>query len=302
MVGVRLKLVFDMETGDPDDFMTLLWLADHPDIELRAVTVTPGSRAQIGVVRWGLRALGREDVPVGAYNLDHPKDSVSAWHYKTFGQLPPSDDARPGFELLAEQLDASTTLLTGAAVKNLKRLLESELPEGFRLGRWVAQGGFAGDDVVPEQHRLAKFAGRVTCPTYNFNGDPKGARLALDHPAIAERRCVSKNVCHGVVYDAAFHERVAAHRDSRESMRMIHAAMDAYLRKRPTGKMFHDPLAACCALDPSIASWREVELYRARGEWGSRLTDGTNTWITVAADQEAFARVFCGAGAQTIAQ
>ena len=90
-----IELVWDMETGDPDDFLTLLWLADHPRVNLRAVTVTPGSRAQIGVVRWGLRALGRGDVPVGAYNLDHPKDSVSAWHYASFGDIPPSDEARP---------------------------------------------------------------------------------------------------------------------------------------------------------------------------------------------------------------
>ncbi len=290
----RLPLVWDMETGDPDDFLTLLWLCDHPRVDLRAVTVTPGSRAQIGVVRWGLRALGRDDVPVGAYNLDHPKDSVSPWHYKTFGDIAPSDDARPGWELLAEHLDAEATLLTGAALKNLRLLLRDHLPEGFALGRWVAQGGFAGDDVVPPEHRMAKFAGRVTCPTYNFNGDPKGARLALDHPAIGERRCVSKNVCHGVVYDAALHERVGDYRDARASLRMIHDAMTRYLRRHPEGKKFHDPLAACCALDPSIAQWREVELYRSKGEWGSRLCEGSNTWITVAAVHEAFARAFTG--------
>ena len=48
-----MNLVWDMETGDPDDFMTMLWLADHPKINLKAVTVTPGSQAQIGLVRWG---------------------------------------------------------------------------------------------------------------------------------------------------------------------------------------------------------------------------------------------------------
>ena len=291
----RLKLVWDMETGDPDDFLTLLWLADHPRIDLRAVTVTPGSRAQIGVVRWGLRALGRDDVPVGAYNLDHPKDSVSGWHYKTFGDIAPSDEAEPGWALLAEHLDAETTLLTGAAVKNLKVLLRDHLPEGFRLGRWVAQGGFAGDNVVPAEHRLAKFAGMETCPTYNFNGDPKGARLALDHPAIAERRCVSKNVCHGVSYDRALHERVGDHVGQRRSLAMIHEAMTQYLRKREAGKMFHDPLAACCALDPSIATWAEVELVRKGGKWGSQLAPGSNTWITIAVDHERFVDVLCQA-------
>ena len=287
-----IDLVFDMETGDPDDFLTLLWLADHPRVNLRAVTVTPGSRAQIGVVRWGLRALERGEVPVGAYNLDHPKDSVSAWHYRSFGDIAPSEDARPGWELLAEHLDADATLLTGAPLKNLKILLRDHLPEGFTLGRWVAQGGFAGDNVVAPEHRLAKFRGMTTCPTYNFNGDPKGARLALDHPAIRERRCVSKNVCHGVVYDQEFHERVGDHRHQRASLRIIHEAMTSYLRRNKAGKKFHDPLAACCALDPSIVSWAEVELVRHGGKWGSEPKPGSNTWISVAVDQGAFAQRF----------
>lgn len=45
----RLRLVWNMGTGDPDDFLTLLWLADHPGVDLCAVTVTPGTRAQIGL-------------------------------------------------------------------------------------------------------------------------------------------------------------------------------------------------------------------------------------------------------------
>ncbi len=40
------QVIFEMETSDPDDFMTLLWLADHPEIELLAVLITPGSKDQ----------------------------------------------------------------------------------------------------------------------------------------------------------------------------------------------------------------------------------------------------------------
>jgi len=288
-----MDLVWDMETGDPDDFMTLLWLADHPQINLKAVTVTPGSRSQIGVVRWGLEQLG-VDLPVGAYNIEHPKESVSDWHYSTFGLIQPRDDAEPGWKVLAENLDINTTLLTGAPLKNLKILLRDHLPEGFELGRWVAQGGFAGDNLVAPEHRLEKFNGMITCPTYNFNGDPKGANLALVHPVIKERRCVSKNICHGVVYDGKFHEAVGTVRDTRKSMRMIYDAMTGYLRKHPEGKKFHDPLAACCALDPSIAQWTQVEVYRAQGKWGSRAAEGSGTWITVAVDHAAFLRAFTG--------
>ena len=39
----RIKAIWDMETGDPDDFLTLVLLAGHPRVDLKAVTITPVS-------------------------------------------------------------------------------------------------------------------------------------------------------------------------------------------------------------------------------------------------------------------
>jgi hypothetical protein len=43
------------------------------------------------------------------------------------------------------------------------------------IERWVAQGGFAGDNIVPPEYRLKKFEGKIYCPTFNFGGDSKAA-------------------------------------------------------------------------------------------------------------------------------
>lgn len=40
-----LDLILDMETGDPDDFFTLCFLLSHPRVQLRAVTLYPGTSA-----------------------------------------------------------------------------------------------------------------------------------------------------------------------------------------------------------------------------------------------------------------
>ena len=72
------------------------------------------------------------------------------------------------------------------------------------------------------------------------------------------------------------------------ALRWIFRGMQTYLARHPEGKKFHDPLAACCAIDESIGTWAEVELFRARGEWGSRLRPGSNTWIIVDYDPERF--------------
>src|SRR5262249_23909337 len=103
-----LDLVWDMKTQDPDDFFTLLLLLGHPDVNLKAVTITPGSSHQVGLVRRALGWFGR-DLPVGAGNLDHPRPSVSEWHYRAYGEAEPSRKAEPATEVLLRCCDERTT-------------------------------------------------------------------------------------------------------------------------------------------------------------------------------------------------
>jgi pyrimidine-specific ribonucleoside hydrolase len=289
-----LDLVWDMETQDPDDFLTLLLLLGHPDVNLKAVTITPGSAHQVGLVRRALGWFGR-DLPVGAGNLDHHAASVSAWHYQTYGDVPPSREAEPAVQVLLRCCDEHTTLLTGAPLKNFGAALRNQ-EQPFRARRLVAQGGFAGVGVVPPECQLDKFRGRTTCPSFNLNGDPKTPLLVQSYPGIAVRRFVSKNVCHGVVYDAQMHRRFAAVKQRSRSLTLIWQGMERYLERRPEGKAFHDPLAACCAIDETIAAWAEVELYREKGEWGSRLKPGSGTWIITRYDHERFVEVLTRCG------
>ncbi len=310
-----MNIIWDMETGDPDDFLTLLLLLGHPRVNLVGVTVAPGTPDQVGLVRWALAQFGR-DIPVGAFNLDHkPKSAdapgegrhgrrgvcVSSWHYKAFGDIAPSRDAAHGPDVLHALCGPDTTLVTGAALKNLGGALARP---GFTLGRLVVQGGFAGEGVVPTERQLAKFRGMTTCPTYNLNGDPRSALTAIASPAIARKLFVSKNVCHGVIYDAAMHKAVGSLRDKSLSLDLIWRGMEVYLDDRHApregdapraaespdgaGKKFHDPLAACCAIDESIGEWAEVELYREKGAWGSRLAPGSGVRIIVGYDHARF--------------
>jgi pyrimidine-specific ribonucleoside hydrolase len=287
-----LDVVWDMETQDPDDFLTLLLLLGHPAVRLKAVTITPGSPHQVGLVRRALAWFGR-DLPVGAHNLAHPKPCVSSWHYKAYGAVPPSRDAEPGDQILLRYCDEQTTLITGAPLKNLGAALTPGAGGGgsaFRLGRLVTQGGFAGEGVVPRERQLDKFKGLAACPTYNLNGDPASALAVLKCMGIGVRRFVSKNVCHGVSYDQEMHRRFGAVKDRSLALGLIWKGMDVYLGKQPAGKKFHDPLAACCAIDESIGTWAEVELYREKGAWGAKLCPGSGTGIITGYDHDKFVR------------
>mmetsp|Transcript_2406 Transcript_2406/g.5128 ORF Transcript_2406/g.5128 Transcript_2406/m.5128 type:complete len:346 (-) Transcript_2406:112-1149(-) len=287
--------VFDMETGDPDDVLTLLLLAAHPLVTLRAVTITPGSMEQVELVRWILAEVGLPDVAVGAQ--DWPQNAkktgcMQGAFYASFGRMRSSvADCSDAATLLRTCCDEDTTLVTGAPLHNLGA---AAALDGFRLGRWVAQGGYAGEGVVPRELQMDKFYGKAVCPTWNFNGNVAAAEFALSSNAILRKVLVSKNVCHRVVYDEALHELVGQSLDvitdriARTSIKMLHDAMQRYLAKKPGGKKMHDPLALAVAIDESVCTLAEVAMYRERGAWGARLSPGSSIWISVDYDDSAF--------------
>src|SRR5262245_58302263 len=178
-----------METSDPDDFLTLLWLADHPAIALLGVLVTPGSKDQCQLVRWGLDRCGQTSIPIGALHgpswwatSDGQKARVSGFHYKAYGPdvlAHPVGEVLIGPALLAELLrDANATVLVGSPPRNIGKM-HGEFP-ALRIARWVQQGGFAGDNLV--RAPLEKFKGRVTCPSFNLGHAAKQTLALLASP------------------------------------------------------------------------------------------------------------------------
>lgn len=294
-----------METGDPDDVLTLLFLCAHPAVELRAVTITPGSDQQVALVRWILQEMGLTHVRLGAQDWPanaNKQVNLSAQFYRSFGRSARGEPkCERADQLLLECCDERVTLVTGAPLHNLGDVLKME---GFRLGRWVAQGGFAGEGVVPRENQLEKFKGKEMCPTWNFGGNIAAAQAALSSEAIMKKICVSKNVCHDVYYDHEWHKALegAAKSEAKSAptsrralaFGMMYNTMDGYLRQKPGGKKLHDPLALAVALDESVCELAEVELFCRKGQWGSRLRPGSNVWISVAYDAAKFQAALLG--------
>lgn len=287
-----MNVIFDMETADPDDVFTLCWLLGREDIHLRAVTISPGTKDQVGLVKHVLSLLGRDDIPVGARKPDHDKQCVSQFHYRWLGKVGPKEPDGKGADVIASAISEhpDATLLTGAPLGNPKEALQA-YPD-LKIRRWVAQGGFAGDNIV--HNPLPKFKGKLTCPTFNFNGDIEGAEMLLSSPNVGHRLLVSKNVCHGVSYDKAMHEKMGNFltKNDNPAMRLIYEGMTVYFAKKSQGKMFHDPLAACVAVKTSVCDFEEVEMFRDRGGWGAKPKEGTNTHISVDLNRKKFLDVF----------
>ncbi len=293
----KLNLIFNMETADPDDTLTLCMLSNHPHVNLKAVIVNPGSIRQTSLVNDILLMLDKPYVHIGARNPAHPKDCVSEFHRKwladnlTLGETEAHGLGEDIIASMAKAYGDNLKIVSGAALSCIARYIEkynATLPEVF------CQGGFAGQSVVPEQFILPKFAGKETCPSFNLNADIPAAKLVASTNRIKRKYFISKNVCHGVIYDQEMHERIKPHRHNNIGLNMMVDGMEYYLKHKPSGKAFHDPLAACAAIDPSIIDFREVEIYREKGEWGSRLADGSNTFISISYDREKFEKVLVG--------
>jgi inosine-uridine nucleoside N-ribohydrolase len=255
----KLPFHFDMETADPDDSMTLAVLATHPQVHLTSVSVHPGGTDQIGVVRHILRLLDREDVRIGAGTPKSIANRVSGFHKNWVGNFEHSEADDTAAAIMAETLRSypDCTLLTGAALTNPHALFET----GTFFERWFCQGGFAGDNIVPKEYRLEKFDGKLTCPTFNLNGNPLAAEALFSMP-MKERRMISKNVCHGAIFTKADAEMLLPFRHLNKGLDLFLKAVD--LKE----KALHDTVAGLLAIDPSKALWTEVIPYRKRGEWG----------------------------------
>ncbi|CAB4196983.1 URH1 Inosine-uridine nucleoside N-ribohydrolase [uncultured Caudovirales phage] len=286
-----INIAFDMETSDPDDVLTLCMLSHHPKVNLACVTVTPGSLHQIGLVKHILKLLDK-NIPVGSKNKDHLKQCVSTFHYNWLGEIPPAMPDGTGSDILKSTLGKypDLVIVCGASLGNIGALLDKEI----FLNKIVIQGGFAGYNIVPEHLILEKFHGKLTCATFNLNGDVKAALKVLSSEDIINRVFVSKNVCHGVVYDHDMHEFVRQYKDNNLGLQLMFAGMEKYLEKNSNGKAFHDPLAACVAIDQNICKFEHVELYREKGEWGSRYSNYLNALISIDVDMDKFKNVMVG--------
>lgn len=287
----KINISFDMETADPDDILTLCMLSNHPKVNLRSVTITPGSTHQVGLVKFVLSKLNI-NIPVGSKNKNHNKKCVSEFHYNWLGNIQPTDPDGIGSDILSDTLSTypDLTIVCGASLGNISALLDKNIS----LNRLIVQGGFAGDNIMPPDLILEKFRGKITCPTFNLNGDVKAALNVLSSNKISEKIFVSKNVCHGVIYDQKMHEFMQPYKNNNIGLNMLICGMEYYLSNKPTGKAFHDPLAACVAINKDICKFTAVELYREKGEWGSRRSENPNVLISIQMDMDKFKKTLIG--------
>lgn len=307
------KVFLDIETGDPDDLYMLALMATHPRVDLRGVTVFPGGRDQIGLVKKVLSLVGRSDIIVGANMKDDGKQRVSKYYSNWLGKIESTDpdcgvweafcgnwngndydddDVDKGLEEYIRRVEElkDCSLLTGAALTNILYMHEEwellkpwEHLEDPLFKEWICQGGFVGSNMLPKEKQLEKFYGKTTCPTFNLNGDPKASLSLLGSNSFGEIRMVGKNVCHGFVFNDKDANSIA--KGKHAGLDLMIEGLKVYCAKKPDGKAMHDILAALMLLNPEYGEWIEGEPFRSKGEWGFRY--GSSVKALTGVDREA---------------
>lgn len=278
------KLHVDIETGDRDDLWTLALICTHPKFDLSGVTIFPGGRDQIGLVKKVLKLSGREDIPVGADIKDDGKSRVGKYYYDWLGQINPSDPDEDLATIFSKTKGGD--LLTGGPLKNIHKILKSTEQDNSSSNeklydRWTLQGGFVGSNIMPEELCLPKFSGKKIVETFNLNGDPKAAQrlLALENNPANQIQMVGKNVCHGfwISKDNSAKFRISQIPQCKHpGLDLMINGMEKYCMKYPGGKAMHDILAALLHIAPEHGTWVTGCPYRDSGKWGFIEDSTTN--------------------------
>jgi inosine-uridine nucleoside N-ribohydrolase len=281
-----IDLIIETDLGhDPDDFFTICYLAGV-GVRIRAMCVVPGDRDQLAVARLLVKTLGL-DILVGASKLDSTKFSSGGMHHDIldhFGFPREASHDGPGDEVIAATLAKYPDcefLVIGPCTSTARYLTR---PDAVIPTRLTMQGGFLGYHLHTPRVRLPEFEGRTWMPTFNLNGDRKGAAVLLAAP-IAERRFVGKNVCHTLLYDRAMHASMPAANPANPATVLFMTGMDAYLRKHDE-KKWHDPTAVVCHLHPEIGSWVRGRVEKIEAGWGTML-EPEGDFILADVDREA---------------
>jgi pyrimidine-specific ribonucleoside hydrolase len=280
-----IDLHIDIETGDPDDLWTLALLSTHPRINIIGVSVFPGGRDQIGLVKKVLKLTGRGDVLVGANHKNDNKSRVSEYYYKWLGDLKPSD---PDIDLLGLlEKTKGCRLFTGGPLSNIHVMQKNSNDVLFE--EWMCQGGFVGSNILSGDNVLDKFKDQKYVPTFNLNGDPKASLSLLSDYRFKSISMVGKNVCHGFFFDEddiSFFEK-----GKHAGLDLMIDGVEFYKNKNKTHKKaMHDILAALLMINPNNGNWVRGNPVREKGMWGFELNDQSNIKALISIDKKAVLR------------
>jgi inosine-uridine nucleoside N-ribohydrolase len=246
-----MDIIFDMETGDPDDLITLIMLLLNPDANLKAITCYQGSPLQIGMIKHVLK-LANKDIPVGGWNPDEPSE-ISPFYQKVIGSWKHEKAELTPIEVFEKNCTKDTHVLTGAPLSNFEFILHKL--RDLEISNMVTQGGYLGPSLAKEV--LPKFKDVKEIRTYNLSTDTNAFGVVNNSHKIKKHTYVTKDLCHGFMYTPEIHAKINFGNSPLE--KLLQKCFEHYALARKS-KAMHDPLAMLYMLYPEIGEAKQIEM------------------------------------------
>lgn len=252
---IKMDVIFDMETGDPDDLITLLLLLNNSDVQLRGITCYQGSPVQIGLIQYVLNLSGNSHIPVGGWNTQEPSE-LSPYYTSVIGQWKVENASKTPVKVFESVFNSypDVNVLTGAPLSNIAIIL-NEIPK-LKIKNMITQGGYLGNLVSPEQ-QLAKFKGKNAFRTYNLGNDVEAFEKVNSSDKIEKLTYVTKDLCHGFMYTPEIHKNI---KFSQDGIGKILEKCLAKYAEAGKSKAMHDPLAMLTMLYPDIGDSKKINM------------------------------------------
>ena len=270
-----MNLLIETDLGhDPDDFFAICYLASIENINIKGIVITPGDPHQIAIAEFLIKELSLPAI-IGVTDLNRSKNEIRGVHkliLKKYKYPLESCANLYGYQVYQKLLneDPNLQILTIGPVKNFNEFYKKN--KDITFSKITIQGGFVPYTIYKPKIQLDKFENKKYIQTFNLNGCIEGATNILKCNAI-EKRIVSKNICHTVVYNEDVHQQIMNVKPKNRAGELLREGMSIYLNRHPKGKKFHDPTAAVCHLHPEIATWIKGKLIKDKTGWGTVLNE-----------------------------
>lgn len=267
----RIPLLIDTDV-DIDDWMAILYLSMHPDVDLRGITttgvgashLTPGTKNVLGL----LQLTGKPGVPV-AKGTNAPLRYSNVFPQSIRGPIdatynvplpvnpnPPVQESAVDF--LRATLDAADEPMTILAIgggTNLGTLLHTYPEVAPKIERIVMMGGAV---YVPGNVNVVDPDYLNTVAEWNFFLDPLGGQYMFDSGVPVT--LVPLDASDHVPLNLPFYDRIQQ-RHTTPQAAFIYQVLTADIPFVQSGTFyFWDPLAAAVLTDPGLASGKTLKL------------------------------------------
>jgi len=302
-----VPVVLDVDMA-MDDVSALLYLLQHPAVDLRAITVNGvafarcdgGVRATLGLLEVARApdipvACGREEAyPGGRPAPDAWRNSADALYGAQVTTGGRQADPRPAAALLADTIAAAPgeiVVIALGPLTNLAEAFQADPTLAGQIKQLVIMGGALDvpGNVANENEGISN-----QYAEWNFLADPVAADIVL--ASGAPILLVPLDATNDVPFTRSFYQRLQRHHPARPAVFTYNLM---YLNQwwLDGGMFWWDTLAAAAALDESLLTLREerVDVVTDEGPETARLiraAAGAPVRLATAADRSRFESLF----------